>query len=76
MGLPGEWNHPRLWKALERVAQATKSQGIHWAILPPDPSYARRCVELGCRMLSLGLDVWAVQKGLKAFQQEYAEFFA
>jgi 2-dehydro-3-deoxyglucarate aldolase/4-hydroxy-2-oxoheptanedioate aldolase len=76
MGLPGEWNHPRLWKALERVAQAAKSQGIHWAILPPDPGYARRCVELGCRMLSLGLDVWAVQKGLKAFQQEYAEFFA
>jgi 2-dehydro-3-deoxyglucarate aldolase/4-hydroxy-2-oxoheptanedioate aldolase len=76
MGLPGEWNHPKLWNALERVAQAAKNHGIHWAILPPDPDYARRCVELGCRMLSLGLDVWAVQKGLKAFQQEYAEFFA
>jgi len=76
MGLPGEWNHPRLWKALERVAQATKSHDIHWAILPPDTDYARRCVNLGCRMLSLGLDVWVVQKGLRAFQQEYAEFFA
>lgn len=75
MGLPGEWNHPRLWKALERVAAAAKTHGIHWAILPPDPAHARRCVELGCRMLSLGLDVWAVQKGLKAFQQEYSEFF-
>ncbi len=76
MGLPGEWNHPRLWKGLERVAQAANCHGIHWAILPPDSDYARRCVELGCRMLSLGLDVWAVQKGLKAFQQEYAEFFS
>ncbi len=75
MGLPGEWNHPRLWQALEQVAAAAKRHGIHWAILPPDPAYARRCVELGCRMLSLGLDVWAVQKGLKGFQQEYAEFF-
>src|SRR5437773_7811085 len=75
MGLPGEWNHPRLWSALERVAQAANNHGIHWAILPPDPGYARRCVDLGCRMLSLGLDVWAMQKGLKAFQQEYAEFF-
>ncbi len=75
MGLPGEWNHPRLWQALEQVAAAAKRHGIHWAILPPDPTYARRCVELGCRMLSLGLDVWAVQKGLKGFQQEYAEFF-
>ena len=76
MGLPGEWNHPKLWSALERVAQAANNHGIHWAILPPDPRYARRCVDLGCRMLSLGLDVWAMQKGLKAFQQEYAEFFA
>ena len=75
MGLPGEWNHPKLWSALERVAQAAKNHGIHWAILPPDPGYARRCVDLGCRMLSLGLDVWAMQKGLKAFQQDYAEFF-
>lgn len=75
MGIPGEWNNPRLWKALERVAAAAKNHGIHWAILPPDPALARKCVDLGCRMLSLGLDVWAVQKGLKAFQQEYGEFF-
>jgi 2-dehydro-3-deoxyglucarate aldolase/4-hydroxy-2-oxoheptanedioate aldolase len=75
MGLPGEWNHPRMWQALEQVAKATRNHGIHWAILPPDPNYARRCVEMGCRMLSLGLDVWAVQKGLRAFQKEYAEFF-
>ena len=75
MGLPGQWDHPRLWEALERVAKAAASQGIHWAILPANPAYARRCVELGCRMLSLGIDVWAVQRGLKAFQAEYAEFF-
>jgi len=76
MGLPAQWDHPRHWEALKRVAAAAASQGIHWAILPLNPAYARRCVELGCRMLSLGLDVWAVQRGLKAFQTEYAEFFA
>jgi hypothetical protein len=26
-------------------------------------------------MLSLGMDVWAVQKGLKAFQTDYADYF-
>jgi 2-dehydro-3-deoxyglucarate aldolase/4-hydroxy-2-oxoheptanedioate aldolase len=75
MGLSGEWDHPRLWQAFERVAQAARSHGIHWAILPPTAAYARRCVELGCRMLSLGLDVWAVQRGLKAFQSEFADYF-
>jgi 2-dehydro-3-deoxyglucarate aldolase/4-hydroxy-2-oxoheptanedioate aldolase len=75
LGLPGEWDHPRLWQALERVARAARDHGTHWAILPPSPAFARRCVDLGCRMLSLGLDVWAVQKGLRAFQVDYADFF-
>jgi 4-hydroxy-2-oxoheptanedioate aldolase len=75
MGLPAEWEHPRHWQALERVAQAAKNHGIHWAILPPNPTYARRCVEMGCSMLSLGLDVWIIHRGLKAFETEYAEFF-
>jgi 4-hydroxy-2-oxoheptanedioate aldolase len=75
MGLPGAWDHPRHWEAIRRVAQAAYQNGIHWAILPPNLAYAQRCVELGCRMLSLGIDVWAVQRGLAVFQNEYAEFF-
>jgi 2-keto-3-deoxy-L-rhamnonate aldolase RhmA len=75
MGVPGEWEHPQVWQALERVAQAARTHQIHWAILPPNPDYARRCVELGCRMLSVGFDVWAVSKGLKAVKADYAEYF-
>ncbi len=75
MGLPGAWDHPRLWAAIERVAAAARSARIAWAILPPNPAYARRCVDLGCRMLSLGFDVWALARGIRAFQAEYAEFF-
>jgi 4-hydroxy-2-oxoheptanedioate aldolase len=75
MGLPGEWDHPRHWQALERVARAAHQQGTPWAILPPSPSYARRCLELGCRMFSLGIDVWAVARGIKDFRAEYHEFF-
>jgi 2-keto-3-deoxy-L-rhamnonate aldolase RhmA len=72
MGIPGEWNHPRIWQAIERVAKAVKTAGIYWAILPANAQYAARCVELGCRMLSVGLDVWTLQKGLKAVDAEYA----
>lgn len=75
MGLAGEWDHPKLWGAIERVAAAARSAGTHWAILPPNAAYARRCVDLGCRMLSLGFDVWAFAKGVRAFQADYAEFF-
>lgn len=75
MGIPGEWDHPRLWQAFERVARAARSGGIHWAMLPMNLDAARRCVALGCRMLALGMDVWAVQKGLKAFQEDYRDYF-
>jgi 4-hydroxy-2-oxoheptanedioate aldolase len=75
MGIPGEWENPRLWEALDRVARAARDRRIHWAILPLSPAHARRAVEMGCRMLAVGMDVWTFQKGLKAHKAEYAEFF-
>jgi 2-keto-3-deoxy-L-rhamnonate aldolase RhmA len=75
MGLPGEWEHPRVWAAIERVARAARERRVPWAILPLNAAHARRCVELGCRLLSVGIDAWAFQKGLRAFRDDFAEFF-
>ena len=75
MGIPAEWSHPRLWQAFERVAAASKAHNVPWAILPFDTESARRCVQLGCRMLSIGIDMWVMQRGVKAFKAEFAEFF-
>jgi 2-dehydro-3-deoxyglucarate aldolase/4-hydroxy-2-oxoheptanedioate aldolase len=75
MGLSGEWEHPRVWAAVERVAKAAQTNRLPWAILPSGPGHARRCVAMGCRMLSVGIDVWFVGKGVRAFKEEYAEFF-
>ena len=67
LGVLGDWNNPKIWQAIERVAKAAHDHGIHWAILPPSADFAKRCVDLGCRMLSLGLDTWVVQRGIRAF---------
>ncbi len=75
MGIPGEWEHPRLWQAIERVARVGAARNVPWAILPLSPEHARRCVDLGCRMLSIGLDMWAFRRGLDYYQQSYGEFF-
>jgi 4-hydroxy-2-oxoheptanedioate aldolase len=75
MGLLGDWNNSKIWSAIERVARAARAHHIHWAILPPNLEYARRCVDLGCRMLSLGLDTWAVQRGIRAFKKEFETWF-
>jgi 2-keto-3-deoxy-L-rhamnonate aldolase RhmA len=76
MGLPGEWEHPRLWQAVERVARACRTNRVAWGILPRDAGHARRCVELGCRILSVGIDAWVFNLGLQAFKERFAEFFA
>jgi 2-keto-3-deoxy-L-rhamnonate aldolase RhmA len=73
MGLVGQWDHAEIWQAIERVARAARDHGISWAILPRNAEYARRCVELGCRMLSVGIDVWAVQRGLASFLAEFEQ---
>jgi 2-dehydro-3-deoxyglucarate aldolase/4-hydroxy-2-oxoheptanedioate aldolase len=75
LGIPGQWDHPLLWQAIERVARAAAEHRLAWAILPPSLDHARRCVQLGCRMLSIGVDAWAFHRGLRSFQDEYAEFF-
>jgi 2-dehydro-3-deoxyglucarate aldolase/4-hydroxy-2-oxoheptanedioate aldolase len=75
MGLPGQWDHPRVWQAVERVAGAARERRLPWAILPLSAAHARRCVELGCRILSIGIDAWAFQKGLAATRNDFAEFF-
>jgi 2-keto-3-deoxy-L-rhamnonate aldolase RhmA len=75
LGIPAEWEHPKLWHAIERVARVCRDRNLAWAILPIGPTFARRCVDMGCRMLSIGIDSWAMQRGLRAFQNEYEEFF-
>lgn len=72
MGLPGAVDHPDVWKAIERVARAAKASNIVWAILPWNVDYAKRCLELGCLMLSVGHDNLAIHRGLTSIQTEYA----
>ena len=39
MGLPGQWDHPRLWQAIRARGPAAQAHGVHWAILPPNAAY-------------------------------------
>jgi 2-dehydro-3-deoxyglucarate aldolase/4-hydroxy-2-oxoheptanedioate aldolase len=75
MGIPGAWDHPQVWGAIERVAAAAKRHNVAWAIVPKDTAYARRCVELGCRCLSIGFDTWVVHVGLKTTKAQFADYF-
>lgn len=72
LGRLGQPDHPDVWAAIEKVAQACRSHGKPWGIVPAGPQHAARCVELGCRMLTCGNDVSAVRLGLAAVKETYA----
>lgn len=75
LGIPGEWEHPRLWQAIERMALACEKAKMPWGSLAFHPSFAKRCLQLGLKILGIGLDVWLIRDGVKSMKQEYAEFF-
>lgn len=75
MGIPGDWENPRLWQAIERVAKACGSVHRPWGVMVFHPLQARRCRDLGARILGIGMDVWACQRGVQWFKGEYEEFF-
>lgn len=75
LGCIGEVNHQSVWEAVEAIAAACRRHGKPWGTVPADPDYAVRCVEKGCRMLTLANETLAVRRGLEALKQSYGEFF-
>jgi len=67
LGIPGQWDHPRMRDATRRIAAAAQQANVAWGILPRNPEHAAFCLGLGCRLLSLGMDVWFFQQGLKSY---------
>jgi 4-hydroxy-2-oxoheptanedioate aldolase len=66
LGIVGQFHEAKLWEAIGKVAAACKSHGKHWGCVAPDPRFADRAIELGCRMVTTGSDVFALRKGVEA----------
>lgn len=76
LGVLGQPEHEKVWNAIDRVAAACAKHGKGWGIVPASPSFADRCVEKGCRMLTFGSDVMAMRLGVQAVKTMYADHFA
>jgi 2-dehydro-3-deoxyglucarate aldolase/4-hydroxy-2-oxoheptanedioate aldolase len=75
LGVLGELNHERVWQGITQVAAACRRHHKPWGIVPFSPDCAARCVELGCRMLTIGNDVLALRLGIAALRSTYAAWF-
>lgn len=77
LGVPGQFQDPRIVKAIEQVADACRKHGKHWG-LPVSPDTAPKFIEMGARFLASGADVLGLGAYLKdlrgRFQKLGVEF--
>jgi 2-dehydro-3-deoxyglucarate aldolase/4-hydroxy-2-oxoheptanedioate aldolase len=76
LGVLGQFEHAKLWEAIDRVARACRQNGKHWGVVPSDPRFAERAYELGCRMISMTADVRALRMGIDATKSAYKSLFS
>jgi len=75
LGCVGQVNNEKVWEAIDRVAAACRRHNKPWGTVPAGPDYAARCVDKGCRMLTLANETLAVRRGVEALKQWYSDFF-
>jgi 4-hydroxy-2-oxoheptanedioate aldolase len=75
LGVPGDFENPRCFDAIETIARACAEAGKPWGIVPRGPDYARRMRDWGCRMFVVGFDIHALHAGIRSVKERYAPFF-
>lgn len=75
LGIIGQWEHEKLWEAIGHVSEACRQAGKHWATIAISPGFAARCRDLGCRMLSFGMDAVFLRRGIEATKESFKKCF-
>ena len=75
LGVVGQFHHERVWEAIEKVAQACRKHGKAWGAVTPDPKFADRAVEAGCRMTTYCNDLVIIRRGIGAIKSAFGNHF-
>ena len=71
-GIPGQFDHPLVLGALERIARAAKAAGIHWGTVSGTPAHTRKLLDMGARFICHNADILILKRGLEHIQEQYA----
>ncbi len=70
MGIVGQFEHPRFWKAVERVLRSCARAGIAGGLQTSSLAMLRRARECGARMLMYANDTSVLLEGYRAAMRE------
>lgn len=76
LGIPGQFHDEKLWNAIGKIAEACRQSGKVWGCVAPDPKFADRAVESGCKLVTMGNEVLVARRGIEAFKNLFASQFS
>jgi 4-hydroxy-2-oxoheptanedioate aldolase len=71
-GVPGQFHHPKIDEALQRIAVAAEAAGIHWGCPGVDATRTAELMDRGARVFYSGSDMLMVKQGLEELQRDFA----
>ena len=68
MGIPAQFDHPRLLAAMDALVGACRKHGVAPGFLPPSAESALHWIDKGFRAISLGSDISVFLDGVRKFR--------
>lgn len=70
-GIPGQFNHKLVQKAIEKIAAAAKKHGKAWGMPSGSPERCKELMQMGAQWHTCGADIVWVKNALEAAQKNY-----
>lgn len=70
-GVPGQFDHPKVQTAIEKIAKAAANAGKNWACPAGSVDRARELLSLGAKLLLHNADIVMVKLGLEKIQKDF-----
>lgn len=71
-GIPGNFEHPLMKAALQKVSKAAAKAGIAWGCPAFSRDHAKMLLDMGARLLCHGADILSVKSGLERIQEQFS----
>jgi 4-hydroxy-2-oxoheptanedioate aldolase len=70
-GIPGQFDHPLVQKAIHKVAEAARKAGKHWGLPGGSAEHIKQLLDMGARFLCFGADIIWVKSALENIQRQF-----
>ncbi len=73
LGIPGQFDHPKIQDANQRIADAAMRHGKHWGRPVGSTDEAHQYLQMNARFITAGADIVSIKAAHEAMQNDYAK---